>query len=149
MANERNIRNRICHEFISGHNPSRPASLRAREASKKGEQQRRKQEAEEEEEERAQQSKKAWKKEQEKLRRSLKEDSTVSDVDAKEVFHPGGNPGANLKSISHRCYLFEVAFVWGLTKETIDLPLGCLQGGRRNQSARCWARRLSSPAGLG
>jgi len=24
--------------------------------------------------------------------------------------HPGGNPGANLKSISHRCYLFEVAF---------------------------------------
>ena len=25
--------------------------------------------------------------------------------------HPGGNPGANLKSISHRCYLFEVEFV--------------------------------------
>ena len=43
--------------------------------------------------------------------------------------HPGGNPGANLKSISHRCYLFEVAFVWELTKETIVLPLGCLQGG--------------------
>ena len=32
------------------------------------------------------------------------------------VYHPGGNPGANLKSISHRCYLFEVAFVWELTK---------------------------------
>ena len=32
------------------------------------------------------------------------------------VCHPGGNPGANLKSISHRCYLFEVAFVWELTK---------------------------------
>ena len=32
---------------------------------------------------------------------------------------PGGNPGANLKSISQRCYLFEVAFVWELTKETI------------------------------
>ena len=45
--------------------------------------------------------------------------------------HPGGNPGANLKSISHRCYLFEVAFVWELTKETIVLPLGCLQGGVR------------------
>ena len=43
--------------------------------------------------------------------------------------HPGGNPVANLKSISHRCYLFEVAFVWELTEETIDLPLGCLQGG--------------------
>ena len=43
--------------------------------------------------------------------------------------HPGGNLGANLKSISHRCYLFEVAFVWELTKETIHLPLGCLQGG--------------------
>jgi len=45
------------------------------------------------------------------------------------IHHPGGNPGANLKSISHRCYLFEAAFLWELTKETIDLPLGCLQGG--------------------
>ena len=43
--------------------------------------------------------------------------------------HPGGDPGANLKSISHRCYLWEVAFEWELTKETIYLPLGCLQGG--------------------
>ena len=43
--------------------------------------------------------------------------------------HPGVELRANLKSISHRCYLFEVAFVWELTKETIDLPLGCLQGG--------------------
>ena len=34
-------------------------------------------------------------------------------------------------SIAHRCYLFEVAFVWELTKETIVLPLGCLQGGLR------------------
>jgi len=42
--------------------------------------------------------------------------------------HPRGNPGANLKSISHRRYFFEVAFVWELTKETIHLPLGCLQG---------------------
>jgi len=45
------------------------------------------------------------------------------------LLHPGGNPGANLKSISNRCYLFEVAFVWELTKETIVLPLGCLQAG--------------------
>ena len=43
--------------------------------------------------------------------------------------HPAGNLGANLKSISHRCYLREVAFEWELTKETIKLPLGCLQGG--------------------
>ena len=41
--------------------------------------------------------------------------------------HPGGNPGANLKSRSHRYYLREVAFVWELTKETIYMPLGCLQ----------------------
>ena len=43
--------------------------------------------------------------------------------------HSGGNPGANVKSISHRCHVFEVAFVWELTKETIHLPLGCLQDG--------------------
>jgi len=36
---------------------------------------------------------------------------------------------ANLKSIAHRCHLFDVAFVWELTKETIVLPLGYLQGG--------------------
>ena len=44
--------------------------------------------------------------------------------------HPGGNPGANLKSISRRCHPILVAFVWELTEETIDLPLGCLQGER-------------------
>ena len=37
--------------------------------------------------------------------------------------------GANLKSISHRCHPILVAFAWELTEETIDLPLGCLQGG--------------------
>ena len=35
----------------------------------------------------------------------------------------------NLESISHKCHLFEVAFVWELTEETIHLPLGWLQGG--------------------
>ena len=54
-------------------------------------------------------------------------------------------------SISHRCYLFEVAFVWELTKETIVLPLGCLQGGcpvdlphglpKRPPPPRCQAKR--------
>ena len=43
--------------------------------------------------------------------------------------HPGGNPGANLKSISHGRYLCEVVFVWELTEETINFPLCCLQGG--------------------
>ena len=43
--------------------------------------------------------------------------------------HHGGNPGANLKSISHRCCLFEVAFVWELTTATIVVTLGCLQDG--------------------
>ena len=44
--------------------------------------------------------------------------------------HPGGNPGANFKSTSHRCYLQEVAFEWELTEETINFPVGCLRGGR-------------------
>ena len=42
--------------------------------------------------------------------------------------HPGVELRANLKSISYRCYLFEVEFVWKLTKETFHLPLSCLQG---------------------
>ena len=40
--------------------------------------------------------------------------------------HPGVELRENFKSISHRCHLFEVAFVWELTKETICLLLGCL-----------------------
>ena len=54
--------------------------------------------------------------------------------------HPGGNPGGNPKSISHRCYLREVAFEWDLTEETIFLPLGCLQGGGAPalSGGRCW-----------
>jgi len=45
------------------------------------------------------------------------------------ISQPGGNPWANRKSISHRCYLRAEAFEWELTKETIYLPLGCVQGG--------------------
>jgi len=46
-----------------------------------------------------------------------------------EVLYPGVELRANRKSISRRCHLFEADF-WGeLTKETITLPLGCLQGG--------------------
>jgi len=47
------------------------------------------------------------------------------------VHHPGVELRANLKSITHRCHLFEVAFVWDLIEGTIHLPLGCLQGGCR------------------
>ena len=43
-------------------------------------------------------------------------------------FHPGDNPGANLKSIPNRCYPILVAFVWELTKKNINPPLGCLGG---------------------
>ena len=48
-----------------------------------------------------------------------------------DVLHPGVELRADLKSMSHRCHLFEVAFVWELTKEAIHLPLG-LHGGKRN-----------------
>ena len=44
---------------------------------------------------------------------------------------------ANVKSNSLKCYLFEVAFEWELTKETIHLPLGCLQGGCSLRSLSC------------
>ena len=44
-----------------------------------------------------------------------------------QVYHPGGNPGANLKSIYHRCYLREEAFEWQLT-ETNLFALGSSPG---------------------
>ena len=43
--------------------------------------------------------------------------------------HPQATQGQNLKSVSHRCHPILVAFVRELTRETIDLPLGCLLGG--------------------
>ena len=48
--------------------------------------------------------------------------------------HPVVELRANLKLISHRCRLFGMAFVWALFKETIHLPLGCLQGGLEDKS---------------
>jgi len=53
----------------------------------------------------------------------------MARVPVLRLLHPGANPGANLKSISHRCHPILVAFVWELTEETIDVPLSCLQGG--------------------
>ena len=46
---------------------------------------------------------------------------------------------ANRKSISHKCHPVLVAFVWELIKQTIVLPLGCLQGGRSGKSIT-WRR---------
>ena len=46
---------------------------------------------------------------------------------------------ANVKSTSHRCYLFKVAFVWELIEETIHLPLGCLQGGVQSGFNTPWS----------
>ena len=46
-----------------------------------------------------------------------------------KTVHPGGNPWENLESISHTCHPILVAFVLDLTRKTIDLPVGCLQGG--------------------
>ena len=39
-------------------------------------------------------------------------------ITLKPRVHPGGNPGANLKPITHRCHPILVAFLWELTKET-------------------------------
>ena len=57
-------------------------------------------------------------------------------VEMNHSTHPAGNSGANLKSISYRCYLREVASEWELTRETIYLPLGCLQGGEVTRGLR-------------
>jgi len=61
--------------------------------------------------------------------------------------HPGVDLRANLGLISHRCHLCEVVFVWELTKETIQLPMGCLQGGCSDSSgskAASYLRRIDS-----
>ena len=57
--------------------------------------------------------------------------------------HPGGNPGANLKSISHRCHPILVASVWKLTKETINLPLGRFQSGVPRSSETAYLPRIN------
>jgi hypothetical protein len=57
---------------------------------------------------------------------------------ANHTSHPGVELMANLKSISRRCHLFEVAFVWESAKATIHLPLGCLQSGVGSCSKPCF-----------
>ena len=56
------------------------------------------------------------------------------------LVHPGVNLRANLQSTSHRCYPILVAFADELTKETIHLPLGCLQGGVQGYLSQCGAQ---------
>ena len=60
--------------------------------------------------------------------------------------HPEANPGANLESISHRCYLREEAFGCELTQETINLPLGHLQGSLARRCSDAWLRFVSGHA---
>ena len=64
------------------------------------------------------------------------------------ALHSEDDPGEILKSIALRCYFLAVAFVWELTEETMNWPLGCLQGGSRiltaeiiahGRSERFWA----------
>ena len=57
----------------------------------------------------------------------LRSSRAAATTGLRPSYRPGGNPGANLKSISPRCHPILVAFVWELTKETIDLHLDCLQ----------------------
>jgi len=56
----------------------------------------------------------------------------ISGAEARPLQGQDGPPGielrANLNSISHRCHLFEVAFVWELTEETFHLPHGLPPG---------------------
>ena len=80
------------------------------------------------------------------LRKELEAtDLKVASPHSPRTSHPGGNPWANLKSISHRFYLRGVAFERQLTKETIYLPLGCLRGGNsRKKSHVCSATSARS-----
>ena len=57
---------------------------------------------------------------------------------------PNAELRANIRSISHRCHPILVAFVWQLTKETIDLPLGCLQGGEGGWTSSIISTRTGS-----
>jgi len=59
----------------------------------------------------------------------VEEKARLNQVPHNLSFPPWRQPRANLESISHRFHPILVAFAWELTIETIDLPLGCLQGG--------------------
>ena len=58
--------------------------------------------------------------------------------------HPGGNPGANLKSISHRCHSILVAFVWELYRFAPGLPPGWVWMPRKVRRTR-YTRPLVHP----
>jgi hypothetical protein len=55
---------------------------------------------------------------------------------------PGVELRGNLESISHRCYLSEVSFAGELTKATIYLPLGRLDGWHGRPSSAYMAAML-------
>ena len=54
--------------------------------------------------------------------------TSTADTPSRSAHHPGGNPGANLKSISHRCQPILVAFEFKLTKETNQFAHGLPTG---------------------
>ena len=54
-----------------------------------------------------------------------------TDAYSKVKFTLEATQGKTLRPISHRYHPILVSFVWELTTETIDLPMGCLQGGVR------------------
>ena len=63
------------------------------------------------------------------------------------LVHPGSNPGANLKSISHRCHPILVAFVWESTKVTTNIAPG-LPPGRLERWGRAGERAGNGGRGL-
>ena len=48
-------------------------------------------------------------------------------------------------SIAHRCHPILVVFVWELTNETINLPLGCLWGAVKNGGEAAGAKGTPRP----
>jgi len=65
-----------------------------------------------------------------------------------EGSHPGGNPGANLMSISHRCHLEEVAIVWELTKSNHPFAPGLSPGRVKRRTCDESAELYEAPVRL-
>ena len=72
-------------------------------------------------------NRKMIKKLESEISKNVEENETLThQVQFSYTGHPDVELRVNLKSISNRCYLFEVAFVWESAPQTILWPLGCL-----------------------